>query len=65
MAGAGLRAGVGGDGGARAVVAGEPLPWDEIAIATVGALVLAVLSLWWVRSRLEQFRQRGYVTRYS
>ena len=50
---------------ARAVVAGEPLPWDEIAIAAVGALVLAALSLWWVRSRLEQFRQRGYVTRYS
>ena len=49
----------------RAVVNGEPLPWDEIAIAAIGALVLAALSLWWVRSRLEQFRQRGYVTRYS
>ena len=41
------------------------LPWDQIAIAAVGSVVLACLSLWWVRSRLEQFRQRGYVTRYS
>ena len=50
---------------ARAVVNGEALPWDQIAIAAVGSVVLACLSLWWVRSRLEQFRQRGYVTRYS
>ena len=49
----------------RAVVAGDPLPWDEIAIAAVGSIVLAALALWWVRSRLEQFRQRGYITRYS
>ncbi len=49
----------------RAVVAGEPIPWDEIAIAAVGSIVLAGLALWWVRSMLDMFRQRGYVTRYS
>jgi ABC-2 type transport system permease protein len=49
---------------ARAVLDGEGLPWDELGIAAVGALVLAVASVWFVVRMLAVFRARGYISRY-
>ncbi len=49
---------------ARAVLDGHALPWDELAIAAVGALVLAVASVWFVVRMLSVFRARGYISRY-
>lgn len=50
---------------ARSVLAGEPLPWTDIAIAAGGGLVLLALSMTFVTRKLAQFRRRGYITRYS
>ena len=49
---------------ARAVLDGDALPWDELAIAAAGALVLAVASVWFVVRMLAVFRARGYISRY-
>jgi ABC-2 type transport system permease protein len=49
---------------ARAVLDGHSLPWDELGIAAVGALVLAVASVWFVVRMLAVFRARGYISRY-
>jgi ABC-2 type transport system permease protein len=49
---------------ARAVLDGDGLPWDELAIATAGALVLAVASVWFVVRMLAVFRARGYISRH-
>ncbi|HEV8207664.1 MAG TPA: ABC transporter permease [Acidimicrobiia bacterium] len=49
---------------ARAVLDGDGLPWDELGIAAVGALVLAVASVWFVVRMLAVFRARGYISRY-
>src|SRR2546430_10026007 len=49
---------------ARAVLDGHALPWDELAIAAVGALVLAVASVWFVVRMLAVFPARGYISRY-
>jgi len=50
---------------ARDLLAGGPIPWDDLAVAAVGALVLVALSMVFVTRKLAQFRHRGYVTRYS
>jgi ABC-2 type transport system permease protein len=49
---------------ARSVLDGNALPWDELGIAAVGALVLAVASVWFVVRMLAVFRARGYISRY-
>ena len=49
----------------RAVLAGEPLPMDEIAQGMIGALVLLVLGFAFSARMLRTFRRRGYVTRFS
>jgi len=49
---------------ARAVLAGDPLPWGELGIAAAGALVLAVASVWFVVRMLAVFRARGYISRH-
>jgi len=49
---------------ARAVLDGDGLPWDELGIAAIGALVLAVASVWFVVRMLAVFRARGYISRY-
>ena len=49
---------------ARAVLDGDGLPWDELGLAAVGALVLAVASVWFVVRMLAVFRARGYISRY-
>ena len=46
------------------ILDGHALPWDELAIAAVGALVLAVASVWFVVRMLAVFRARGYISRY-
>ena len=50
---------------ARTVLGGESMPWDDIVIAFVGAIVVALLGYWYVISMLSTFRRRGYVTRFS
>ena len=50
---------------ARTVLDGQPLPWDQLAIALVGTIALAGLGLLYVTTMLRTFRQRGYVTRFS
>jgi ABC-2 type transport system permease protein len=49
---------------ARAVLDGDTLPWGELGIATAGAFVLAVASVWFVVRMLAVFRARGYISRY-
>ena len=49
----------------RTVLAGRPVPWDDLAVAGVGAVVGAALSLVFVVRMLHVFRARGYVTRFS
>lgn len=49
---------------AHEVVAGRPLPWDELGIAFLGALVVAVLAVWFLMRMLSVFRSRGYISRH-
>jgi ABC-2 type transport system permease protein len=49
---------------AHKVVTGHPLPWDEVGIAFVGAVVLAALSVWYLARMLATFRRRGYISRH-
>ena len=49
---------------AQRVVNGHDLPWDEVGIAAGGAVVLAVLSVWYLTRMLATFRRRGYISRH-
>lgn len=49
----------------RTLVDGGGTDWEELAIATVEAVVLALLALLFLVRMLRLFRRRGYVTRYS
>ena len=49
----------------RALLDGHPMPWGELAVATIGTLVLLVTSTAFVAHMLSTFRKRGFVTRYS
>jgi ABC-2 type transport system permease protein len=49
----------------RTVLDGDPIPWDQIAIAAVGCVGVAIAGLWFVTHMLKTFRKRGYVTRFS
>jgi ABC-2 type transport system permease protein len=49
----------------RAVLAGEPLPMDEIAKGMFGAVVVLFLGFAFSARMLRTFRRRGYVTRFS
>jgi ABC-2 type transport system permease protein len=49
---------------ARTVLEGDALPWDELAIAAVGTVVLAVGAVWFVARMLAVFRARGYISRH-
>jgi ABC-2 type transport system permease protein len=49
---------------AREVVDGNPLPWDEVAIAFVSALVLSALAVWFLMRMMATFRKRGYISRH-
>jgi ABC-2 type transport system permease protein len=49
---------------ARSVLDGHGLPWDEIAIAAVGSILLAIGAAWFVVRMLATFRSRGYISRH-
>jgi ABC-2 type transport system permease protein len=49
----------------RALVAGAPMPWDEVAIAAAGTAAMLAAALAFVVWMLRLFRARGYITRYS
>lgn len=49
---------------ARAVVDGRSLPWDEIGYASLGAVVVACISVWFLTRMLATFRKRGYISRH-
>lgn len=49
----------------RAVLAGKPLPSDEIAIGMIGAVVVLMLGFGFSTWMLRIFRKRGLVTRFS
>lgn len=48
----------------RALVDGDPLPWDEIAWGAAGAIVLTAVALVFLTKMLATFRRRGYIGRY-
>jgi len=49
----------------RTVLDGDPIPWDELAIAAIGCVGVAFAGLWFVAHMLKTFRKRGYITRFS
>jgi ABC-2 type transport system permease protein len=50
---------------ARTLLQGQPMPWDQLAIALVGALVAIALGIAYVTRMLHTFRRRGFITRFS
>ena len=46
------------------LVDGNPLPWDEVGIAAIGAVVLSLASVWFFTSMFALFRKRGYISRH-
>lgn len=49
----------------RALLAGDRMPWDDLARAAGGGVLLLAGSVWFCTRMLATFRARGYVTRYS
>lgn len=49
----------------RALLAGEPMPWDLLLYGAIGAFVLGAVGIWFVAHMLKVFRTRGYITRFS
>ena len=49
---------------AHALVAGHPLPWDQVGLAAAGAVVVALLSVWYLTRMLATFRRRGFISRH-
>ena len=49
----------------REVLAGQPLPWDQIRAGLIGAVVFVVLGFVYAARMLRTFRKRGFVTRFS
>jgi ABC-2 type transport system permease protein len=49
----------------RALLDGDPMPWNDILAGTVGAFVALLASLWFCVAMLGVFRRRGFVTRFS
>jgi ABC-2 type transport system permease protein len=50
---------------ARTVVEGDPVPWSQVAIGAVMAVVAAVLSAVFLGRMLATFRRRGYISRHT
>lgn len=50
---------------AREALDGNPIPWDRLALSTVGTGVFVAGSLLFAAHMLKVFRARGFVTRYS
>ena len=49
----------------RSLLDGRGMPWDELGLAAVGALVLGLVAMLFLAKMLAIFRTRGYITRYS
>ena len=49
----------------RTLVAGGPMPWDELAVAAAGTAVMVGAALAFLVWMLRVFRRRGFITRYS
>jgi ABC-2 type transport system permease protein len=49
---------------ARAVLDGDPLPWDQIGIAAASSAAFAVAAAYFVVRMLATFRSRGYISRH-
>ena len=49
---------------AQEVVKGHALPWDQVGLAALGAVVLALLSIFYLTRMLATFRKRGYISRH-
>jgi ABC-2 type transport system permease protein len=52
-------------GTARVILDGNPIPWNELGIAAVGAVVVAALSTAFLVRMLAVFRRRGYISRHT
>jgi ABC-2 type transport system permease protein len=50
---------------ARTLLLGEPMPWDQVALACAGTVVAVVLGLAFLARMLHVFRKRGFITRFS
>lgn len=51
-------------GAMRALVDGDPLPWSQIGLGALGAVLLTAVALLFVTKMLVTFRRRGYIGRY-
>jgi ABC-2 type transport system permease protein len=49
----------------RAFASGQPTPWHELALATVGTAAVLLAALAYLGWMLRIFRTRGFATRYS
>jgi ABC-2 type transport system permease protein len=49
---------------AREVIEGNPMPWGQLAIATLGCAVFAAISVVFLARMLRVFRARGYISRH-
>jgi ABC-2 type transport system permease protein len=49
---------------AHQLVDGHALPWGQVGIAAAGAVVMAVLAIWFLLRMLATFRRRGYISRH-
>ena len=49
----------------RAVIDGDPTPWDKLGMAALTTVVSAVVAVAFLARMMSTFRKRGYVTRYS
>jgi ABC-2 type transport system permease protein len=49
---------------ARAVVVGHPLPWGQVGLAAIGAVVVGVVAVWFLTRMLATFRRRGFISRH-
>jgi ABC-2 type transport system permease protein len=49
----------------RSLVDDKGVAWGQLAVAAIGSAVLMLLALAYLLAMLRQFRQRGYITRYT
>jgi hypothetical protein len=47
------------------VLAGQPLPWGQLAVGAIGSVVLMAMAFAFVVHMLRVFRRKGLVTRFS
>ena len=50
---------------ARTLLEGQPMPWSQLGIALVGAVVCIALGIAFLTRMLGTFRRRGFITRFS